>query len=176
MALTKVTGAGVGTLDSATITSATISNQLTDANMSAGSILQVVQTTNATDVALTNDTSTFSNVITLNITPSATSSKIFMLAEVAGDVQNGNYRALYWSILRDSTQIKTFQYHMYNSNQQTHNIDVKTLQVLDSPSTTSQITYTIRGRHTSGSSTSGTYNGYLNRYNKSTLTLLEIAG
>ena len=42
MALTKVTGDGVGTLASATITSATISNQLTDANMSAGSVVQVV--------------------------------------------------------------------------------------------------------------------------------------
>ena len=42
MALTKVIGDGVGTLASATITSATISNQLTDANMSPGSVLQVV--------------------------------------------------------------------------------------------------------------------------------------
>tara|TARA_B100000900_G_C20484764_1_gene676992 strand:- start:422 stop:952 length:531 start_codon:yes stop_codon:yes gene_type:complete len=176
MALTKVTGAGVGTLDSATITSATITNQLTDANMSAGSVIQVVHNSNASDVALTNDTSTFSTAITADITPRATSSKILILLEGAGDVQNGNYRALYWRILRDSTQIKTMSYHMYNSNEQKHNIDAITLHTLDSPSTTSQITYSIQARHTSGSSTSGTYNGYVNRYNTTRVTLFEIAG
>ena len=176
MALTKVIGDGVGTLASATITSATISNQLTDANMSAGSVLQVVHNSNASDVALTNDTSTFSTAITADITPRATSSKILILLEGAGDVQNGNYRALYWRILRDSTQIKTMSYHMYNSNEQKHNIDAITLHTLDSPSTTSQITYSIQARHTSGSSTSGTYNGYVNRYNTTRVTLFEIAG
>ena len=176
MALTKVTGAGVGTLDSATITSATITNQLTDANMSAGSVIQVVHNSNASDVALTNDTSTFSTAITADITPRATSSKILILLEGAGDVQNGNYRALYWRILRDSTQIKTMSYHMYNSDEQKHNIDAITLHTLDSPSTTSQITYSIQARHTSGSSTSGTYNGYVNRYNTTRVTLFEIAG
>ena len=176
MALTKVTGAGVGTLDSATITSATITNQLTDANMSAGSVIQVVHNSNASDVALTNDTSTFSTAITADITPRATSSKILILLEGAGDVQNGNYRALYWRILRDSTQIKTMSYHMYDANEQNHNIDAITLHTLDSPSTTSQITYSIQARHTSGSSTSGTYNGYVNRYNTTRVTLFEIAG
>jgi hypothetical protein len=176
MALTKVTGAGVGTLDSATITSATISNQLTDANMSAGSVLQVVHNSNASDVALTNDTSTFSTAVTADITPSATSSKILILLEGAADVQNGNYRAINWRILRDSTQVKTMSYHMYDGNEQQHNIDAITLHTLDSPSTTSQITYSVQARHGTGSSTSGTYNGYVNRYNTTRVTLFEIAG
>ena len=97
MALTKVIGAGIGT----------VTNQFDDANMSAGSVLQVVHNSNASDVALTNDTSTFSTAVTADITPSATSSKILILLEGAADVQNGNYRAINWRILRDSTQVKT---------------------------------------------------------------------
>ena len=166
MALTKVIGDAIGT----------VNNQFDDANMSAGSVLQVVHNSNAVDVALTNDTSTFSTAITTDITPRATSSKILVLVEAAADAQNGNYRALYWRILRDSTQIKTMSYHMYNSNQQTHNIDAITLHTLDTPSTTSQITYSVQARHTSGSSTSGTYDAYVNRYNTTRVTLFEIAG
>ena len=154
----------------------TTSSTLTSSNMPAGSVLQVVHNSNASDVALTNDTSTFSTAVTADITPSATSSKILILLEGAADVQNGNYRAINWRILRDSTQVKTMSYHLYDGNQQNHNIDVKTLQVLDSPSTTSQITYSVQARHTSGSATSGTYNGYVNRYNTTRVTLFEIAG
>ena len=154
----------------------TTSSTLTSSNMPAGSVLQVVHNSNAVDVALTNDTGTFSTAVTADITPSATSSKILILVEAAGDAQNGNYRALYWRFLRDSTQIKTMSYHMYNSNQQTHNIDAITLHTLDSPNTTSQITYSVQARHTSGSATSGTYNGYVNRYNTTRVTLFEIAG
>ena len=65
---------------------------------------------------------------------------------------------------------------MYDGNEQQHNIDAITLHTLDSPSTTSQITYSVQARHGTGSSTSGTYNGYVNRYNTTRVTLFEIAG
>ena len=65
---------------------------------------------------------------------------------------------------------------MYDSNQQQHNININPLQFLDSPNTTGNCNYTLRGRHQSGSSESGTYNGYINRYNESHMTLMEVAG
>ena len=65
---------------------------------------------------------------------------------------------------------------MYASGSTLHNISVNTLQVLDSPNTTGNCNYTLRGRHQSGSSQSGTYNGYINRYNESFMTLMEVGG
>ena len=65
---------------------------------------------------------------------------------------------------------------MYDSNAQSHNIDNTELSILDSPSTTSALTYTLQGSHQTGSAVSGTYNGYLNRYNLSSFVLIEIAG
>ena len=181
MALTKVTGAGVGTLDSATITSATISNQLTDANMSAGSVLQVLQQEFSSDIALTNDLTTFSSAGSLSITPRATSSRIFASCMCAGDAQSGNYRAIYWSVIRSidggtATEVRTTNYHMYDSNEQNHNININPILFVDSPNTTGSCNYTLRARHQSGSSQSGTYNGYINRYNDSLMILMEIAG
>jgi len=182
MALTKVTGAGVGTLDSATITSATISNQLTDVNMSTGSVLQVVHSSSGTNVALANDISTFADAHQASITPRATSSKIVVLGSVSGDVTNGNYRAMRYRIMRAisggaTTDVYQRNYHMYGGNAAgTHNIDNTELFVLDSPSTTSELTYKIQGAHQTGSSQSGTYDGFLNRYSLSTLILMEIAG
>tara|TARA_R100001591_G_scaffold32870_1_gene43904 strand:- start:347 stop:892 length:546 start_codon:yes stop_codon:yes gene_type:complete len=181
MALTKVIGDGVGTLASATITSATISNQLTDANMSAGSVIQVLQQEFTSDIALTNDITTFSNAGSLSITPRATSSKIFISCICSGDVQTGNHRAIYWSVTRSidagtASEIETSNYHMYASNAQDHNININPIQFLDSPNTTGNCNYTLRARHQSGSSQSGTYNGYINRYNDSLMILMEIAG
>ena len=172
MALTKVIGSGIGT----------VTNQFADSNMSAGSVLQVVHNSSGSDVALTNDLSTFSDALAASITPRATSSKIVVLGSVAGDVQDGNYRAMRYRIMRAisggaTTNVYERNYHMYAGNAAgTHNIDNTELFVLDSPSTTSALTYTIQSSHQSGSSQSGTYNGFLNRYSLSTLILMEIAG
>ena len=131
--------------------------------------------------ALTNDLSTFSDAVAASITPRATSSKILVLCSCAGDVHNGNYRAMRYRIARAisggaTSTIYERNYHMYDSNVQNHNIDNTELSILYSPSTTSALTYTLQSSHQSGSSQSGTYNGYLNRYNLSTFVLMEIAG
>ena len=151
-------------------------------DMPTGSVLQVVHNSSGSDVALANDLSTFGDALAASITPIATSSKIVVLGSVSGDVQNGNYRAMRYRITRAisggaTSTVYERNYHMYGGNAGgTHNIDNTELFVLDSPSTTSALTYTIQGSHQSGSSQSGTYNGYLNRYSTSTLILMEIAG
>jgi len=160
----------------------TTASTLTSSNMPTGSILQVVSNSNDTDIAITNDVSTFHDAVAQSITPSSTSNKILVFCSCAGDVQNGNYRAMRYRIARAisggaTSTIYERNYHMYGGNAGgTHNIDNTEIMVLDSPSTTSAITFTLQSSHQSGSSVSGTYNGYLNRYNKSTITLMEIAG
>ena len=102
MALTKVIGDGEGTLASATITSATISNQLTDANMSAGSVIQFQSsvnqnpgnqsfngTSNANYLYGANRPSrTYSLARTVTITPLSTSSILYCMGVVGWTVMS----------------------------------------------------------------------------------------
>ena len=161
MAATKLTG--------------TVSN----ARFPAGTVLQTVFGVNSTSQQLANDLSTFATTTTASITPISTSSKIHIIAHGSADVQSGHYRAIFFRILRSvggsDTVVRNAQYLMYGDNLQTHNIASQPIQALDSPNTTSAITYSIQGRHQSGSSQSGTYNGWLSRYSNSTVTLMEIA-
>jgi len=171
-----VTDAKIGGLAATKLTGTVAS-----ARFPAGTILQVLQQEFSSDIALTNNLTTFSNAGSLSITPRATSSKIFVFCTCSGDVQTGNHRAIYWDVIRSidggtAATIERTQYHMYDSNQQQHNININPLQFLDSPNTTGNCNYTLRGRHQSGSSESGTYNGYINRYNESHMTLMEVAG
>lgn len=97
MALTKVTGEGVGTLDSATITSATISNQLVTANMPSGTILQfkksVLQNQSQVGITATGYNSsilyganrngrTYGNATNVVITPTSNSSILYCIGLV----------------------------------------------------------------------------------------------
>tara|TARA_B100000941_G_scaffold208302_1_gene152409 strand:- start:634 stop:1170 length:537 start_codon:yes stop_codon:yes gene_type:complete len=159
----------------------TSSSSIITSQLPAGTILQVKSIEFSSDQALANDITTFSNAGSLSIDPRSTSSKIFISCICAGDVASGNHRAIYWDVIRSidgatAATIENTNYHMYASNAQNHNISKNTLQFLDSPNTTGNCNYTLRGRHQSGSSQSGTYNGYLNRYNESTMTLMEVAG
>jgi len=178
MALTKVIGDGVGTLASATITSATITNQLADANMSAGSVIQVVY------ASLSHSSTTLSGTgfteIGLNgsITPISTSSKIlisftqhFRIHSTNGDAGCG------WGIKRD---IGGTEVRVYNTTTSINDyfyangswFDMRTATTsthLDSPSTTSAITYKAEARRYAGTVTIGQAS------NQGFMTLMEIA-
>ena len=71
MALTKVIGAGIGT----------VTNQFADANMASGSVLQVVHNTMAgadSAIAVGSLTSYTDTGLSVSITPSSTSSSILV--------------------------------------------------------------------------------------------------
>ena len=68
MALTKVIGAGIGT----------VTNQFADANMSSGSVLQIVHTQAQTAQGVTSTSYAEFNGYNTAITPSSTSSKILI--------------------------------------------------------------------------------------------------
>ena len=182
----------------ANITTAKIADDAVTAakinSLPAGSILQVVSTTK-TD-AFTATTGTPSSPIdvtgfSLNITPKSTSSKILVRASLNYGGNNNVYGAFYFK--RGSTDLTISTYatgnqsnaavavHGDNSNFQ-HGLQSATFEFLDSPSSTSQLTYKMQM-----SSHNGSTQFYLNRPHDtanagyvhggtSTLTLMEIAG
>tara|TARA_R100000329_G_C7524764_1_gene185076 strand:- start:40 stop:564 length:525 start_codon:yes stop_codon:yes gene_type:complete len=174
MALTKVIGDGVGTLASATITAATISNQLTDANMSAGSVIQVVEDTHSAQVVTTSgvfvDTS-----LAVSITPRATSSKVLLLLNANMYHGTGGAQA-YVTLFRGNASSGTNLGNGTKGFGAAHNAayaDKNTVSIsyLDSPSTTNSQTYTC------AILLDGSGYSYLNvNGEKSTLTAIEIAG
>lgn len=122
-----------------------------------GAVLQVV-TVNKTD-AFTHSTTTWTDVtgLSASITPSATSSKILVLASVAiGSA--GDFA--YIRLLRDSTvidigdtasnRVRVTGAIGYSGGDQPYNMDQVPVMYLDSPSTTSAVTYKFQLR--SGSS------------------------
>jgi len=95
------------------------------------------------------------DLTSFNVTPSASNSKILILATL-NHVQDSTTN---WStqVLRDSTQI--FERGQWKFSSTNRNFGIMTYIVLDSPSTTSQITYKITGkRTTSGGATTDGFN------------------
>ena len=173
MALTKVTGDGVGTLASATITSATISNQLTDANMSAGSVVQVVSFVYNSG-QISNSTSTFADTgLTASITPSSSSNKILVIMQVSSCFTTTNTNAeIDVNLLRDSTQlIATMGGRGTNGTTSGDAIGTVGCAFLDSPSTTSSTTYKSQFKSTNNNATASVHLGGTT----STMVLMEIA-
>ena len=177
MALTKVIGSGIGT----------VTNQFADANMSAGSVVQVVSTTK-TDV-FSHNTTTYADItgLTVNITPRASSSKILITGHITTGGDDTSPRLV---LLRDSTAICI-------STESSGNVsilsDARTSGVrhgvangfsfLDSPSTTSEITYKWQIKEGHGNATvyvnkTGFTNSSIdaNENATSTITVMEIAG
>ncbi len=163
----------------------------TVSGLSAGKILQVVSATK-TDTASTTSTSFVSSGLEVTITPSATSSKILLIATpVIGshmDNQSGT------CFLRNSTELgiadaagsrilfashSQYQYASYNG-------ESAPITYLDSPSSTSAITYKVA--YKMGIRANTTYGTlYLNRgiydtdnayyaRSSSTITAMEIEG
>jgi len=153
-----------------------------------GGIIQVVQTTK-TDTASTGST-TFTDILTASITPTSTSSKFLLI----GDLKIGysNYTAsVLWKFVRDSTDIFigdsdgsrtrcTWGLEDGHDNSTVYQLDTTYGTFLDSPSTTSAITYRIQWAAKQAT-------GYLNRTGDdsnsvgyprtaSSFTVMEVSG
>ena len=115
-----------------------------------GKVLQVVEATSTTRVVLS--TSTYTSIsLSGTITPSSTSSKILVIADVAFNVFGGSGWAA-GSIRNGTTQVKEFPYFAgwYGLASSARHRQTPTLRHLDSPATTSAVTYNIYC-HTNGS-------------------------
>ena len=172
MAITRLGGANAitGTLPAANINDTSIGNITALPAGVGGKVLQVVT---ATDSTTRNTTSssfvTASNTLSVNITPSSTSSKIFIIVSAAGYINatgNANY-----TIYRESTNLggSNGMTTMYNETAAQINSSIA-MSYLDSPSSTSELTYQVYFKTAAGTA-------YLN-YPSATasITAYEIAG
>ena len=136
MALTKVIGSGIGT----------VTNQFADANMSAGTVLQVLQATSSTQVNM-NSTSYATTGLTLAITPSSTSSKILINFNTC-TYNNATTTFGVFDIFRGTVSGTSLSGGASYGLAQNFSADGAILttvngMVLDSPNTTNATTYTV---------------------------------
>ena len=137
-----------------------LSSGLIKAAGAAGKILQVVAGTSSTETS--HGTTSYSDSgLDVAITPSATSSKIFVVATFGG-YQQGGYNG-YWTIYRDSTNLAAGSPdHLTSSHAQGigNNIQLsQSLSYLDSPSSTSSITYSVYCKVQTAGQVTKTVNG-----------------
>ena len=135
-------------------------NLASGATAGFGKILQVV---NATDSTARSTTSTSfvtaSNTLSVSITPSSTSSKIFLIANSNGYANNAGLNA-YFTIYRGATNLGNASNGMINwwdeTNRQIGN--GWSITYLDSPATTSATTYQVYMKVDSGTTAFMNYN------------------
>jgi len=165
MSLTKVEADGINLADTFAFTG-------TVTGAGGGKILQVLQQTLNTTSGTTSGSSSFATYITKAITPSSTSSKILIIASInCYATRSTSYDGPQHQskLLRGSTHIagNNFFYQRDNVSSAKYHATDHNISYLDSPSTTSEVTYNLQSRYSSGSSITF-YNGFL--------TLIEVSG
>ena len=134
-----------------------------------GNVLQIVSASTTSSVATTS-TSYVDINLSLNITPSATSSKIFVTYTGSNETNGTGGNRLSIQMLRDSTQIADAT-GVGSLGSENGIVTSASLSVLDEPSTTSQITYKMQGKSDDGTVMVFNVNNDLG-----TITAYEIAG
>jgi hypothetical protein len=121
-----------------------------------GAVLQTVANT-----TITSSTSANAVALTLSITPSSTSSRILLLGALEGERVGGsagNY--IFGQLRKNTTNLRSF-INAAGYQQTTGARNFNTLMFIDSPATTSAITYDIWIDHTTTGAASGiTWNWY----------------
>ena len=122
-------------------------NLASGATAGFGKILQVVSATDSTERS-TSSTSfvTASNTLSVNITPSSTSSKIFIISTFSGGNWTGGSNSAYYTIYRDSTNLAVGNNGMASVRADASGsggIIPTSVSKVDTPNSTSQITYQI---------------------------------
>ena len=151
-------------------------------NSSVGKILQVVSTTK-TDTASTTTSGSWVDIsgLSVTITPSSASSKIFIMLTIGSVSSAGGY-SVGFLLRRNDTRVGNSASDTKQSgigNAYAGNQDyLQTISTnfLDSPNTTSATTYKVQWRNSSGTSYLGQYTGNATEYNgSSTITVMEVA-
>ena len=116
-----------------------------------GKVAQVVSAVNTTEYSTTSSSYSDITGLTLDITPSATSSKVLIMMQMTNRVANGSSTTARGTVklLRDSTDLQEMSYFAQlsigNGNPDSL-IHSGSHIYLDSPSSTSQITYKYQGK------------------------------
>ena len=145
---------------------------LTAADMPTGSVLQVVNHRNSSLNSTTSSSFVATNS-TATITPTSTTSKIFISTN-APLYSNANNGHIYTSIFRGTTNLKDGNQELQLFSAATADTGRWTngsMSFLDSPSTTSAVTYTVYFRAAVAGTAHYDANGGM-----AVITLMEIAG
>jgi len=186
-----ITGISAGGLPDGVITTDDIAaSAITRAKMGyAGAILQVVQTYKTSIFSTTSTTFVDITGLSVSITPSSASSKIWVFASVQTAGQDYSDRVIPLRLVRDSTDIGlsdqsgssrlTTSGGRHASNQA--DSGVACISFLDSPNTTSSITYKLTTRvGTVGTTIIGRDGDTTDDQNRATypssITVMEVAG
>ena len=175
IAAPAVAGTNTLTLPAATgtiLTTASSGQVIPRAAMPAGSILQVVSATTTTYVTA-NSTTYVDTTLTASITPTTSTSKILVMINqgfgVSGSGNVGNIK-----LVRNSTDVQTYGFGIfYTGASDIYGYSSNTY--LDSPATTSAVTYKTQFNRTGGSGTTRVQYSDGNGSQVSTITLMEVA-
>ena len=162
--------AGTTTLTLPATSGTVVTSANIGSNLPAGSVLQVVSATSQSAQATTTSTSYVTTGFSASITPSSSSNKVLVLLSALG--RNGYGGQSFYTIYRGATDLaptRSFK-QLYNPSAGVLDGAID-MSILDSPSSTSSVTYTIYFKNT----IAGT--GYFALDNSmASLTLLEIKG
>lgn len=139
-----------------------------------GGIIQVVQVTKTDQFATSNTSYTDVTGMSATITPRSTSNKILVRVCVmigTGNTANDNFIR----VLRGSTNILTTDYCVRNDEGTSNNTEY-TIEVLDSPSTTSATTYKLQALAESNEIFVNRRGSPTVTMGQSTITLMEVSG
>jgi hypothetical protein len=145
------------------------------ANMPAGSVIQVVNAINGTEQYSTSGSDVDTSV-TASITPYYATSKILVIASAGGLYLSASDTQANYYVYRGATLVGVLMDAMqcYAQSMGTFRIPVCTFTKLDSPATTSTVTYKFVMSRRTGTGTIG-INSYGSSAPSSGFTLMEIA-
>jgi len=136
-----------------------------------GSVIQVVQSTTDTEVAV-NVAATWTSLMTASITPSSSSSKVLIMCSAASLQRNST--TIGYRISRGGSVLQLQA--MYSDDPTYWSGNSLSLNYLDSPETTSEVTYTWEGyNHTATQQLYWNYDNTTLESTNATMILMEIA-
>jgi hypothetical protein len=164
------------------LTTASSGQSIPKAALPTGSVLQVVQAVSSAQQATTSNTYTDISFFSVSITPNFATSKILAIVNVNGVYSGQLLTGLQTRLRRDSTDIAFGScYGSYHGGATDAEVGSVVMQILDSPATTSAITYKVQFRtRTAGNSVIVNLNDSGNvqindASTNSAITLMEIA-
>ena len=141
-------------------------------NLDAGKILQVKQTTKSNTFETTSSSYIDIPDLSVSITPASTSNKILFISSVNfGANQTGQHN--FYQVMRDSTTISATAQSIRSSD--TAVVHSYSSIILDSPSSTSALTYKIQVKPESGNAVGVNRNIGNTLYGFSTILCMEVA-
>lgn len=147
----------------------------------SGGILQVVSTTKTDTFTSTSTSLVDVTGLSATITPRSTSSKIYVVVSLGAVSQNGNNDFISLQLVRDSTNIAIATTGSFASTGQIVGptagyTNAWTNNFLDTPSTTSSVTYKLQARVSANTVFINRGSSNADRTAVSTITLIEVAG